>query len=54
MDASTRGELLQKLADLIERDALYIAVSKLKTKTKLHSKENMILGNFLKDNLISS
>ncbi|XP_063435021.1 retinal dehydrogenase 2-like [Mytilus trossulus] len=25
MDASTRGELLQKLADLIERDAVYIA-----------------------------
>lgn len=27
MDASARGALLNKLADLIERDAVYIAVS---------------------------
>jgi len=27
MDAADRGNLLNKLADLIERDALYLAVS---------------------------
>ena len=27
MDASDRGRLLNKLADLIERDAIYLAVS---------------------------
>jgi len=27
MDAADRGNLLRKLADLIERDALYLAVS---------------------------
>lgn len=30
MDASARGRLLCKLADLIERDKVYIAVSSLK------------------------
>ena len=29
MDESTRGELIHKLADLIEKNAVYMAVSKM-------------------------
>lgn len=32
MDASERGKLIYKLADLIERDAAYIAVSDVLTR----------------------
>jgi hypothetical protein len=43
MDASQRGRLLSKLADLIERDKAYLAVSTVGRyvficKFKLHSK----------------
>ena len=35
MDSSTRGELINKLADLIERDAVHIAVINTLTVTSL-------------------
>lgn len=36
MDAAERGRLLFKLAELVERDIVYLAVSSLKLRAALH------------------
>jgi acyl-CoA reductase-like NAD-dependent aldehyde dehydrogenase len=36
MDPSARGELIRKLAGLIERDLAYLAVSSIPIKTKVY------------------
>lgn len=48
LDASVRGQLINKLADLIERDAGYIAVSNLNLRgfcRSIHFHFNLLLYN---------